>query len=93
MTKVGGGEDLVSVTYWLAQKPANRVPLVCAYAGMDSIVGIAQFANLQHALDSYGVSYDYVYFRNSEHSEITKEKDPTKYEEFVNAILARLAAI
>lgn len=90
---VGGGEDQVSVTYWLGQKPANRVPVVCAYAGKDSIVGIAQFAKLETALTTYSIDYDFVYFRNGDHTDISKEKDETKYNQFVSKILTRLQAI
>jgi len=92
MTKVGGGEDQVSVTYWMNQT-TNSYPMVCAYAGKDTIVGIAQFAKLQAAMDVKGIDYDYVYFRNSGHTQISKENDETKYNEFVNKVLTRLESI
>ena len=92
MTKVGGGEDQVSVTYWMNQT-TNNYPMVCAYAGKDTIVGIAQFAKLQAAMDVKGIDYDYVYFRNSGHTQISKEDDETKYNEFVNKVLTRLESI
>ena len=92
MTKVGGGEDQVSVTYWMNQT-TNSYPMVCAYAGKDTIVGIAQFAKLQAVMDVKGIDYDYVYFRNSGHTQISKENDETKYNEFVNKVLTRLESI
>ncbi len=92
MTKVGGGEDQVSVTYWMNQS-TNSYPIVCAYAGKDSVVGIAQFAKLEEAMINKSVDYDFVYFKNGNHTDIKKEKDETKYNEFVNKILTRLAAI
>ena len=91
MLKVGGGEDQLSVTYWM--NASNIYPMVCAYAGRDTVVGIAQFAKLEESLIANGASYDYVYFRNSDHTEITKEKDETKYNEFVNKIVTRLETI
>jgi acetyl esterase/lipase len=92
MTKVGGGEDQVSVTYWMNQS-TNSYPIVCAYAGKDSVVGIAQFAKLEEAMINKSIDYDFVYFKNGNHTDIKKEKDETKYNEFVNKILTRLAAI
>ena len=67
--------------------------MVCAYAGKDSVVGIAQFAKLEEAMTSKGIEYDFVYFKNGNHTDIKKEKDEEKYNEFVNKILTRLAAI
>lgn len=92
MLKAGGGEDLVSVTYWMTGS-TRKYPVVCAYAGKDSVVGIAQFAKLEDAMIENYIPYDFVYFRNGNHTDITKEKDETKYNEFVNKILTRLAAI
>ena len=84
MTKPGGGEDLLSVTYYM--NATNKFPMVCAYAGKDSIVGIAQYARLQTAMDTYGIDYEYYYFKNSDHTEITAEKDATAYNGFVNKV-------
>ena len=92
MLKAGGGEDLVSVTYWMTGS-TRKYPVVCAYAGKDSVVGIAQFAKLEDAMIENYIPYDFVYFRNGNHTDIAKEKDETKYNEFVNKILTRLAAI
>ena len=66
--------------------------MVCAYAGMDSIVGIAQYARLEKAMDDQSIDHDYIYFRDANHTDISKEKDETHYNQFVAAILARLAA-
>ena len=87
MTKNGGGEDQLSVTYWM--NSTNKIPMVCAYAGKDSIVGIAQFAKLEEALIANSTSYDFVYFKNSDHMEISKEKDETAYTSFLNKIEAK----
>lgn len=84
MTKAGGGEDQLSVTYWI--KSTNKLPIVCAYAGKDSIVGIGQYAKLEQKLDEVGVEHEYFYFRNSNHTEISKEADETAYNGFVNKI-------
>ena len=92
MTKAGGGEDQVSVTYWM-NNTTNNYPMICAYAGKDSIVGIGQFAKLQPVLEAKSIQYDYVYFKNSDHTEITKEKDQTAYEQFINKIEQRLQSI
>ena len=92
MLKAGGGEDQLSVTYWM-NATTDKYPMVCAYAGRDSVVGIAQFAKLEQTMIAKGVDYDLVYFRNGNHIDITKEKDEEKYNQFVNKILTRLAAI
>ena len=91
MSKTNGGQDLLSVTYWI-NKSSAKYPMVCAYAGMDSIVGIAQYARLEKAMNDQSIDHDYIYFRNANHTDISKEKDETHYNQFVAAILARLAA-
>jgi acetyl esterase/lipase len=91
MSKTNGGQDLLSVTYWI-NKSSAKYPMVCAYAGKDSIVGIAQYARLEKAMDDQGIDHDYIYFRNANHTDISKEKDETHYNQFVAAIMARLAA-
>ncbi len=95
MTEAGGGEDQMSVTYWINQisEEQYKYPIICAYAGSDSVVGIAQYAKLQEALDNKGVTYytalsgeGYIYFKDSEHTEISKQKDEVHYNELINAI-------
>ncbi|MBR6288310.1 MAG: hypothetical protein IKR19_03175 [Acholeplasmatales bacterium] len=86
MTKVDGGEDQLSVTYWI-NKTSNRYPIICAYAGKDSIVGINQYATLQPALEAKSINHEFIYFKNSDHIEITKEKDEAKYNELINKII------
>ncbi len=81
-----GGEDLLSVTYWMNKKSLNY-PIICAYAGMDSIVGIAQYANLEKTLINKSISHEFIYFKNSDHIEITKEKDPTNYDLLISKII------
>lgn len=84
-----GGEDLLSVTYWL-KKSAVKYKMVAAYAGKDTIVGVNQFATLQTALEdkSYvsGTDYKYTYFKNSGHTQISKSADETAYNEFVTNV-------
>ena len=87
MTDPDGGQDLLSVTYWIKEKHAlNNYKIICAYAGQDSIVGVNQFATLQTKLDSVGIDYEYVYFKDSNHTEITAEKNPSSYNQFVTTI-------
>lgn len=92
MSKTNGGQDLLSVTYWI-NKSSNpsKYPMVCAYGGKDAVVGIAQYARLEKAMDDNGVDHDYVYFRNANHTDISKEFDETHYNQFVGAISDRLA--
>ena len=85
ITKVGGGQDQLSVTYWI-NNTTNRYPIICAYAGRDSVVGINQYATLQTQLDLKSITYHYIYFRNSDHQELTKEKDETHYNELINKV-------
>lgn len=86
VTKPGGGQDQLSVTYWI-NTTTNKFPIICAYAGKDSIVGINQYATLQTALDNKGITYQYVYFKNSDHSQLTKEYDETHYNELITKIV------
>ena len=84
MTEPGGGEDLLSVTYWM--QSTNKIPIVCAYGGKDCIVGIAQFAALQTKLDDLGTTYEFFYFRDSDHTEIDAEHDDVKYASFLTKV-------
>ena len=86
-----GGENLLSVTHWINAE--NNTPLVAAYAGQDWTVGIAQYAQLDKALLEYGIEHEMVYFRDQDHTEISEEKNPTKYNEFISLIDAWLANI
>ena len=83
-----GGEDLLSVTTWIDD---NDFPIICAYAGKDSVVGINQYATLEAVLDAKHVKHDvntegYFYFRNSGHTDISKTADETNYNAFVNKV-------
>ena len=91
MTQANGGEDQLSVTYWM--NSTNKIPMVCAYAGQDSVVGIAQFAKLEEALIANGTSYDFVYFKNSDHMDISLEKDPDAYNSFISKIETKVQAL
>ena len=84
MTKANGGEDLLSVTHWITSNTQPKI--ICAYAGQDSIVGINQYATLQTKLDFIGITYESFYFKNSDHTQISKEANPTEYDKFVNEI-------
>ena len=92
MTNNGGGEDQLSVTYWM-NNSTNKIPMVCAYAGQDSIVGIAQYAKLEKAMIDNSIPYEFEYFKNSDHIEITKEKDATAYDSFLNKIETKCQAL
>ena len=85
MTKAGGGEDQLSVTYYMSA--TNKYKMICAYAGKDSVVGINQFATLQTAMDNYGIDYSYFYFRNSNHTEIDESHGGSVYGDFINQIV------
>lgn len=82
MTRAGGGEDLLSVTYWM--NATNKIPMIAAYAGKDFVVGIAQYAKLEKAFDDYGITHHYTYFRDSGHTNLNE--DSTNYQAFVNKI-------
>ena len=85
MTKPGGGEDQLSVTHYMSA--TNKYKMICAYAGMDSVVGVNQFANLQTAMDTHGISYSYIYFQDCNHTDLnTKESEHAAYEAFLNQI-------
>ena len=90
MTKAGGGEDQLSVTYWM-NNTTNRFPIVCAYAGKDGVVGIAQYAALEQALNTLSIEHAFYYFRNSGHTNIGEETTP--YNGFVGKIAEWCAAI
>ena len=84
LTKVGGGEDQLSVTYWI--NSSYKLPIICAYGGKDGVVGVAQYAALEKALIDNDIEHSMFYFRNSNHTDISKEKDETAYTGFVNKI-------
>ena len=85
MTKVNGGEDQLSVTYWM-NKGVNKFPIICAYGGRDSIVGVAQFAKLEKALKDNLIDYQYTYFKDQNHNQISREKNQAAYDEFLSNI-------
>ena len=92
MTEANGGEDLLSVTHYISA--SNKIPMVCAYAGRDGTVGIAQFAKLQKALmDVSFTDYDFIYFPDCDHTQISENYDKAHYDEFTNKIATRCAAI
>ena len=88
VSSVNSGEKLLSVTNYITS--ANKIPMICAYAGMDTIVGIGQFANLQNALESNGyvkdTDYTYFYFKTAGHINLDKEEEQTTYSAFINQI-------
>ncbi len=92
LTATDGGEDQLSVTYWINKADeGSKFPIICAYAGKDTVIGIKQFAALQTALDNKGINYTnadtgakYVYFQNSKHTELTPSVDPTHYNELID---------
>ncbi len=89
MVKADGGEDKLSVTYWI-DKGLNNYPVVCAYAGRDSVVGINQYARLEVALDAKGIQHPFFYFENSNHQDIdNKAADRV---EVYNAFLAEVTS-
>ena len=83
MIKAGGGEDQLSVTYWM-NNTTNRFPIVAAYSGKDGVVGVAQYAALQNALDTLSIQYAPFYFKECDHTNIAE--DTTEYNNFVNKI-------
>ena len=89
LTQANGGEDQLSVTYWI-NKGINSYPIVCAYAGQDTVVGINQYARLQTALDNHSIDHPYFYFKNSNHQDIDN-KDPSRVEVY-NAFLAEITS-
>ena len=85
MTKVNGGEDQLSVTYWMG-KSSFKPSIICAYAGNDSIVGINQYATLQPVMENNSITHELFYFPESDHQDITREANQTVYDEFMNKI-------
>lgn len=91
LTKPNGGEDLLSVTHYISA--SNNIPIICAYGGKDAIVGIAQYAVLEKALIDNSVDHEFFYFRDSNHTDINEEANPTAYNGFVNKIAEWCAKI
>ena len=83
MIKAGGGEDQLSVTYWM-NNTTNRFKIIAAYSGKDGVVGVAQYAALQNALDTLSIQYAPFYFKECGHTNIAE--DTTEYNNFVNKI-------
>lgn len=86
MLKNGGGEDQVSVTYWIDKitDASQKYPIICAYSGKDRIVGIAQYAKLQHSLESKGIEKAYFYFKDCGHADISN--DTEQYQALIDKI-------
>ena len=94
MIAADGGEDQLSVTYWINKADeASKFKIICAYSGIDSIVGINQYATLQTALDAKGITYytstsapyqGYIYFKDKDHDKIDKDED--HYNELITAV-------
>ena len=82
MTKANGGEDLLSVTHYISS--TSKFPIICAYSGKDSVVGIAQYATLEESLIANGVTHEYFYFKDSGHTDI--DKDTAQYNAFISKI-------
>ena len=83
MIKAGGGEDQLSVTYWM-NNTTNRFPIIAGYSGKDGVVGVAQYAALQNALDTLSIQYAPFYFKECGHTNIAE--DTAEYNNFVNKI-------
>ena len=56
---------------------------------MDSIVCIAQYAKLEKCMDDNAIEHDYVYFKDQNHDQITREKNQTAYDAFIAKIDAQ----
>ena len=87
VSNTDSGEKLLSVTSYIDS--SHNIPMICGYGGHDSIVGIAQYANLQNKLDSEGIDYEYFYFKECGHTDL--DKDETQYNNFINKIVEWLA--
>ena len=81
------GESLLSVTNYIDS--SHNIPMICGYGGHDSIVGIAQYANLQTALQDAGIDHVFYYFKDCGHTDL--DKDETQYNNFMNKIVDWLA--
>ena len=89
---VNYGEDLISVTHYI--NSSYKLPMVCAYGGKDSVVGVAQYARLDKALTDAGIDHELHYFKNSNHTDIGKlDEEASIYEGFIDAIENRCEAI
>ena len=79
------GEKLLSVTHWITSE--NKIPVICAYAGKDRVVGINQYATLQAALEGAGyvkgTNFEFVYFKSAGHTNINAATDESAYNELI----------
>ena len=82
------GESLLSVTNYIDS--SHNIPMICGYGGKDSIVGIAQYANLQHALQGASIEHEFYYFKECGHTGL--ENDETQYNNFMNKIVEWLGS-
>ena len=81
------GQELLSVTTYMTD--SNKIPMICAYAGRDAVIGVAHFASLQSMLDGFGTEYEYFYFKNCGHANL--DTDETTYNAFIAKILNWMA--
>ena len=83
------GEEYLSVTHYMTDE--NKIPMICAYAGRDAVVGVAQFAELEAVFETFGPEYEYefFYFKNCGHVDL--DTDETTYNAFITKILTWMA--
>lgn len=83
------GEEYLSVTHYMTDE--NKIPMICAYAGQDAVVGVAQFAGLEAILETFGPEYEYefFYFKNCGH--VNLDSDTDTYNAFMAKILNWMA--
>ena len=87
-------EKKLSVTYYVGS--STKIPMVCGYGGEDSVVGIYQFANLQHAMENKGyvkgTDYEFFYFKSAGHTNLDKPEEAEVYNAFIEKVCTWLAA-
>jgi len=81
------GQKLVSVTEYMTA--GNKLPMLCAYAGNDPVVGVHQFATLQEKMEDVGTEYELSYFKDCNHTNL--DSDTATYNAFIAKILNWMA--
>jgi len=72
--------------YYLSHSGSINIPIVGAYAGNDTVVGINQAATLDKACIDNSIEHTFYYFKNSDHTEINETADPNMYQAFISTI-------
>ena len=79
MLKSGEADEILAIPSPVTYVNESTVPSIFAYGGKDGTVSEKNGESLKAKFDEYGLSYDYIYFPDSDHSLISNPIKRIKY--------------